>query len=357
MRWLSVFTLILLQILVGPLASANRGSRDSLSCAAAMARLVPQLPTEKVFFDLPGLKVASVEDPTKSTGATLFYFPEGAQATFDARGGSVASVETSLLAPGSYSNRIDGLVFSGGSTMGLAATDGVRRAIFRERAKRAGDFDLIPSVPGAVVYDFCGRICRTNDPLAYPDAELGERLLTNLQDHFLTGRAGAGVTTTASKMKPGIVFGGQGAAAGDAFGYRVFTAVILNPVGDIIKDGKSVGDEIRQGIALNATKDITLGNKPKKNTTLSVVITDAPLYRNQLQRLATTVHTRMAERISPFQMYTDGDIQFAISVGADPETMPVRRVSIAAEEEIAIRAGELMNEAIEKSVRVANRNR
>src|SRR3989344_7919027 len=106
----------------------------SYSQTCSLLFQTPQYEETKVVpFHMPGLEIASVSDPTLSTGATLFFFPKGAHANFDARGGSVAAVETTLLEEGSYSNLIDGIAFAGGSTMGLAAADGVRSRIFKDR--------------------------------------------------------------------------------------------------------------------------------------------------------------------------------------------------------------------------------
>jgi L-aminopeptidase/D-esterase-like protein len=52
---------------------------------------------EELHFDFEGVRIASLSDPTLSTGATLFYFPKGAYAAFDSRGGSVGACETNLL--------------------------------------------------------------------------------------------------------------------------------------------------------------------------------------------------------------------------------------------------------------------
>ncbi len=309
-------------------------------------------PTKSLEIKMKNLKVASAEDSTQSTGATLFYFPEGATVAVDARGGSVASSETTLFAPGSYDAKIDGLVFSGGSTLGLASGDGVRQAIYLARSNEASAFDAIASVPTAVVYDFGGRVLSHNDDLVTPDHNLGKKLYSKIGNEFKIGRAGAGISTTANKISEDgpPVFGGQGAAIVETRYGKVFAAVALNPHGNIYsRDGKGVHHWLDKQVdqALKAEK-----SRPGKNTTLSMVAFEADLDRNQLQRMATTVHTSMGESIRPFQTYTDGDVHFSLSLhqkklpAGDPFEM---------EEELQEAARVAIRQAIESSIVTANK--
>ncbi|MES2767668.1 MAG: P1 family peptidase [Bdellovibrionota bacterium] len=304
--------------------------------------------TKIVPFHMPGLQVASLNDSTLSTGATLFFFPKGAYANFDSRGGSVASVETSLLTEGSYSHLIDGIVFAGGSTMGLAAADGVRSKIFKERINSSA-FDAIPSIPGAVVYDYGGRIQRYNNQEVYPNREMGEALYEQLSSsEFMAGRAGAGTTTSCSKACD-PKWGGQGIISRsfifDGKKINLLVAVVLNPTGDIFSEGKSITGQYR-----NVGASVPHG--PKQNTTLSLVVTDIPLDRSQLKRISIMVHTAMARNIAPFHTPTDGDILFTVTTGKDRPSY--REEAYAFEEALAEKATEMMEEAILQAVDTSN---
>ncbi|MBI4404582.1 MAG: P1 family peptidase [Deltaproteobacteria bacterium] len=288
---------------------------------------------------LPDVQISSLVDPTRSTGATLLFFPRGAAVNFDARGGSVAAVETTLFEEGSYGdNRINGLVFAGGSTMGLAATDGVREVLFRKNIDHSTDFDFIPSVPGAVVYDYGGRIFPFNDPTVYPNNAFGMELTKHLStDTFYMGRTGAGISTTVNKI--GVPYwGGQGAAFGEYSWGKLLAVVVLNSSGDIKKNGVSLAPHPTQ-----TGKRSVRG----QNTTLSAIITDVKLDRSQLKRLAIMVHTNMAQMIDPFHTPEDGDIHFALSTGN-------RLVHSDDEFSLQQKAIALMRQAIENSVRAAN---
>jgi L-aminopeptidase/D-esterase-like protein len=242
------------------------------------------------------------------TGATAFYFPTGAWLSADARGGSVAASETTLLEAGSYSCQVDALVFAGGSTMGLEAADGFRASLFSERLGKNSSvsFDNIPSVPGAVVYDFTARNAGKGSTV-YPDLSLGKRLHQNLSKNFISGRAGAGINTTANKMNPeSTYFSGQGIAWKKYDWGSLLFAVVLNPLGDIWMDGNPFGNTFGSKMGTQP--------QPKTNTTLSLVLTDVPLSRAQIQRFSSMAHAALAAYIQPFHTPYDGDILFAGSL-------------------------------------------
>jgi L-aminopeptidase/D-esterase-like protein len=323
------------------------GSVAQATCFHTVAITPPADEVTPLNFNLPGLQIASLVDPTRSTGATLFYFPNGAYVNFDARGGSVASVETTLLEEGGYSNQVDGIIFAGGSTMGLEASGGVRRAIFNARADGT-IFDAIPSVPGAVVFDFGGRILPTNDLRTYPDHAFGMELMNHLSGNtFSMGRTGAGATTTVNKMGHRL-WGGQGAAFRSYRWGRLFAAVVPNAMGDILKSGQSLSNSY---VTLPDPPAPTTVH-PRENTTLSFLLTDVKLDRNQLKQLSKGVHAGMAQMIDPFHTAFDGDINFAASLGTGRAVTDAEVLL-----QIQIAATGLMREAIENSIRASNRPR
>lgn len=357
MRKLKVFSVAASVLGASAIPSSTALAANCKSIFSQSTRFAKFRSEVEVFkFEMAGLRVGSVSDSSLSTGATLFYFPGGkATASFDARGGSVSSVETHLLAEGSYSNSIDGILFAGGSTMGLEAHQGVRRRIFKERAQEASDFDFIPSIPGAVVYDYGGRPEKTQKPLVFPNMILGASTFDHaVENQMLIGRAGAGTSTTANKISEPI-WGGQGASfsnvkLNDGFEFKIFTAVVLNAHGDIrLPPDVKVDAETLQGLRAQANSLRGQG----KNTTLSLVITDVSLDRNQLKRLATMVHTSMGSMIHPFHSYTDGDILFSVSL--HQRSLPKRVNREIFEETLQMKASELMSEAILKTVAVSNK--
>lgn len=309
-----------------------------------LSRFQKLRPEVDVFkFNMPGLKISSISDPSLATGVTLFLFDPGATSNYDSRGGSVAAVETTLLDEASYSNVVDGIIFAGGSTMGLEASQGVRRKIFQSNNEKAGRFDLIPSIPGAVVYDFGARLEKDQNQLIFPTLAMGGAAYTLAQPHqMLVGRAGAGTSTTANKIsKP--IWGGQGCAfrtveLESGKHTNLFVAVVLNPRGNIVSSDIN-----------GRLPDIPSG--PKQNTTLSLVVTDLSLDRSQLKRLAVTVHSSMGKMISPFNTYSDGDILFTVSL---QKTKFDFSDAFASENLLQRTATDLMSEAIIRSIGIAN---
>lgn len=340
-RWLP----LLLCLVAAPLMLFSLTLKASgISCGKALLdqRLLTQqrlrAEVELFKYDMANLQIASLSDPTLATGATVFYFPQGARASYDSRGGSVAAIETTLLDEGSYTNNIDAIVFAGGSTMGLAAHGGVRKVLFNQRKNKNGDFEAIPSVPGAIIYDFEAR-SGTQDRLVYPTEKMGAALMKNLKsDEFIMGRAGAGTSSTANKLSAKI-FGGQGAAQVDLGYAKIFVAVVPNPVGDIQLPGQILIPNGKRPIA-------------GRNTTLSLVVVDVELDRSQLRRLAVAVHTSMARHIQPFHTYTDGDILFTVSNG--DRKLPSKTDSFDPEHDITESASRAMGQAILRSAQVAN---
>jgi L-aminopeptidase/D-esterase-like protein len=89
---------------------------------------------------------------------------------------------------------------------------------------------------------------------------------------------------------------------------------------------------------------------PSTNTTLAVVVTDAPLDREALAALARMASTALSRRITPVNTPFDGDIVFALSVAAESAPLgPNRLLSIG------VTAVHALENAIERAVTVGRR--
>ena len=85
--------------------------------------------------DVPGIRVGHAQrtDDGWLTGVTVVVPPaEGAVGGVDVRGGGPGTRETDLLAPENVVERVHAVVLTGGSALGLAAADGVTRALLEE---------------------------------------------------------------------------------------------------------------------------------------------------------------------------------------------------------------------------------
>ena len=77
--------------------------------------------------EVDGVRVGHWTDPGARTGCTVVLLPANTVASGEVRGGAPGTREWALLAPERAVDRIDALVFTGGSAFGLAACDGVTR--------------------------------------------------------------------------------------------------------------------------------------------------------------------------------------------------------------------------------------
>ena len=76
---------------------------------------------------LPGLRVGHFTDREALTGCTVVLVEEGAVAAVDVRGAAPGTRETDLLAPENTVERVQAVLLTGGSALGLAAAGGVVR--------------------------------------------------------------------------------------------------------------------------------------------------------------------------------------------------------------------------------------
>ncbi len=284
-------------------------------------------------FDFPSLQVGVAEYDEGPTGATVFYFPNGAVAALDSRGGSVASFNTERLRMGYDKPTVHAICFAGGASFGLEASAGVLAELFARRNYDPG-WASIPTVCGAVVYDFRGR-----DNGIYPDKELGRAALRSAASgQFPLGARGAGRFVHAGK-----VFGhrymeraGQGGAFHDLGQVKLAVFTVINSVGVLVdRDGRvvcgnrdaesgrrtRVGDDVRDGSASRKRRELLDSTTATGNTTLTLVATNQKMTQRELQRLAMQTHTSMARAIHPFHTEYDGDLLFAVTTGevSDPE--------------------------------------
>ena len=137
--------------------------------------------------DFPDLHIGVAEYEEGPTGATVFYFPTGAIAAVDVRGGAAATVNTERLRVGHEHPTVRAVVFAGGASYGLEAAAGVMSELL-DRDPECKHWERVPTVTGAVVYDFRQR----SNPI-YPDKALGRAAVTAARPgSFPLGARGAG---------------------------------------------------------------------------------------------------------------------------------------------------------------------
>ena len=266
----------------------------------------------KLDMDFSSMRIGTAEYKAGPTGCVVFYFPKGATAAVDQRGGFSG---TYLMGDG----YVDAICYAGGSLMGIEASAGVAKGLF-ERRESVSWFE-IPVVRGAIIYDFLPR-----KNLIYPDVNLGKAAFNAARpNQFYLGRVGAGVHASV-----GVGFdakyaewGGQGGAFRQVGRTKVAVFVICNALGAVHgRDGQVVaGNRDRKTkdtftIAEEVDRRIKEGENLKTasgRTTLTLIVTNQKLSEKELRSLARQVNASMGRVIQPLAAIDDGDITYAVS--------------------------------------------
>jgi L-aminopeptidase/D-esterase-like protein len=233
-------------------------------------------------------------------------------ASGEVRGGAPASRETALLDPHRLVEHVDAVVLTGGSAFGLAAADGVMRALEAQGRGFSTVGGPVPIVPTAAVYDLVGS------GGARPGPEEGAAAFAAAQPGaaFETGRVGAGAGATVGKWKGADdrVPGGLGSAAVRVDDAVVGALAVVNAIGDV------VGDDGRVLAGSTAPPDTQPFPQPLpfeegEHTTLVVVATNARLTKLDCHLVAQTAHHAMSRTLYPSHTRFDGDLTFALATG------------------------------------------
>ena len=256
----------------------------------------------------------------RGTGVTVVVFPPGTVGSVEIRGGAPATRETALLDPTATVEQVDAVVLSGGSAFGLAAADGVMRALAEQGRGLPTQGGPVPIVPAAAIYDLVGA----GDERPGPDE--GRAALAAAEDRaappFVTGRVGAGRGATVAKWRGREhgATGGLGSASARDGDVVVGALVVVNAVGDIIAaDGSPV-------VASSAPVEVPGfpdelfapdedAGGARVNTTLAIVATNARCSKVECHLLARSANHGLARAIHPSHTRHDGDLAFACATG------------------------------------------
>ncbi len=276
---------------------------------AAAPEAIPRMTLTSV----PGIRVGHWTDPVGRTGVTVVTLPEPNRVVAEVRGAAPGSRELALLAPGMRIEEIQAIVLTGGSAFGLAAADGVVRALEAEGRGHETPRGPVPIVPAAVIYDLLA-----GDPAARPGPNDGAAAYAAAGDAPVPmGAVGAGTGALVAGWRgtENMQAGGVGSASisveNTVGGQAVVGALaVVNAVGDVFTlDGVALtGGSPRPGPPAGPPA-------PLENTTLVVVATDTRIDRNDLLRLAVRAQDAIAACIRPGHTRYDGDVAFAVSCG------------------------------------------
>lgn len=279
-------------------------------------------------FDWPIIRIGTGEYEEGPTGVTVFHFQRKVLGAVDVRGGGPGTVNTDYLRLGYETPELDSVVFAGGSWYGLESTTAVATALKDDGLRDGGWMSLALSV-GAIIYDLGER--RLNE--IYPDKRLAQAALRAARPGvFPLGPHGAG-----RLAKTGGYFGcnahsGQGGAFRQIGELKIAAFTVVNALGVVTDRNGNIAACFRDASwpkdvkAIDLVAELPDSRKPgwrgpplssdaRRNTTISLVVTNQVLNPAELQRLAVQVHTSMARGIQPFATEFDGDVLYAVSTG------------------------------------------
>ncbi len=273
--------------------------------------------------DIPGLVVGHATNPSLGSGVTAVLFEAPATTAVCVLGGAPGTLETDMLAPASSLERIDAVVFSGGSAFGLDAAAGVQAALREAGRGVAFAGQRVPLVASAILFDLAGAGDKAWARFS-PYRELGYEAACDAHaGTFALGSVGAGTGATTATWKGGI----GSASAVTAHGHTVAALLAVNAIGSATigagrhfwaapfeRDAEfgGLGTPVRITAADLAYHP---GRRPGPGTTIGLVATDVVLTRGQALRLAIMAHDGIARAIVPAHAPLDGDAVFAASVG------------------------------------------
>ncbi len=276
--------------------------------------------------DVPGVRVGHAQRTQHRwlSGVTVVLPPPaGATCGVDVRGGAPGTRETDLLDPRNTVERVHGIVLTGGSAYGLAAADGVVRALGDARIGfpvGEAPHEVVPIVPAAVIFD----LGRGGDFTMRPDAEVGREAylaaVAATPHGPLQGCVGAGTGACAGRLKGGV--GSASAVLDD--GTTVAALMVVNSHGTTVDPSTGALLGARFGLRsefgtlrpIPATDDAGGPPPGALNTTIGVVATDVALTKAQCAKLAGVAHDGIARAVHPAHSPYDGDTVFAMATGS-----------------------------------------
>lgn len=298
--------------------------------------------------DVPGIRVGHDTDLEAATGCTVILCDTPAVGGVDVRGGSPATRETDLLRPLHMVEEVHAVLLAGGSAFGLDAASGVMR--YLEESGQGFDTGIarVPIVPAAAIFDL-----GLGSASVRPDAAAGYRACEHATgEGTAQGNVGAGTGATVGKMAgPAFMMkGGLGSASAQLSGeIMVGAIVVVNAAGDVV-DPRT--QQIIAG-ARNSPGGFLFSN-PFGNTTIAVVATNAALSKEQANKVAQMAHNGLAQTLRPAHTMFDGDIVFALSLGARAERLDNPDSAAIQTSMIGALAATVLARAIVKAVRHAS---
>jgi len=290
---------------------------------------------------LPGFRVGHASDFRGLTGCTVILCEAGAVCGVDLRGSASGTREIETCRPGHLVERVHAILLAGGSAFGLDAAAGVMKYLEARGVGFEAGRNHIPIVPAAVIFDL-----NIGSPKARPDETMARAACRNASPTVKEGSVGAGTGATVGKLfgAARATKGGVGFASLDlAKGAVVQALAVVNAFGDVVDpaNGQIIAGARRSPDSLqfiDTARRMFAGKVRIRfgatNTTLVVVMTTVALNKSQATKIAQMAHDGLARAIRPVHTQFDGDLVFALSLGAkraDLNTLGTAAAQVTAE--------------------------
>jgi L-aminopeptidase/D-esterase-like protein len=219
---------------------------------------------------------------------------------------------------------------------------------------------VVPIVSAAVLFDLA-----LGSSSVRPSAEWGTRAASEASsDPVQSGNIGAGTGATVGKLA-GPAFATKGGLGSASLtlpnGVKVAALVAVNAVGEIVDSATGAviaGVRGPEKGAYRSSVDIDMGLYDEEgpigsNTTIGIVVTDAPLSKADLKKVAEMAHDGFARAIRPVHTQFDGDTLFAVSTSTYDEHVGTTSHSGASLNSIGVAAAKVVEMAIIDGVTAA----
>lgn len=273
--------------------------------------------------EVSGIKVGGSVHPLGLTGVSVVLCEKGAVGGVSVMGGAPGTRETDLLRPSCMVDRINALFFAGGSAFGLDCASGVVRYLEEVGAGFDTGIVKVPIVCGAIIFDLGVGKARPTPEMAYEACKQASR------GAVPSGSVGAGAGATVGKMlgpgymmKSGLGNASLKTSSGDVVG----AMVVVNAYGDVCHPGTGrviagAFDRVGRRFATPWKQGTQHGSETlltppaMTNTTVGVVAVDAPLTKQECDRVAIMGMGGLARTIRPCFTPFDGDTLFVLATG------------------------------------------
>lgn len=270
--------------------------------------------------EIGDFQIGNAEDKENRTGVTVIISKEGMKAGVDIRGGGPASRETPLLDPLMNAEKINALVFSGGSAFGLNASAGVVKYLEEKDSGFITPYAKVPLVCQSCIFDL-----GYNPSKIRPDEKMGyEACINSEKNNIAEGNVGVGCGATVGKLygMEQCQKSGLGIYAVEIQGLKIGAIVVVNSFGDVF-NGK--GEKIA-GLTTKDKKHFLnfkeefykciknpFKNRKAENTTLAAILMNAKFSKAHLCKIASMSQNALARRIDPIHTMLDGDTVYALT--------------------------------------------